>query len=59
VYIEKRKDAGVMVSVIARGQEQHAASSDWYVSSAKRQGKSDVPKLQHVQSVATPIEAHG
>lgn len=43
VHDEERNDAGVVVSVIARGQEQQDASCDWHVSSAKGQGKSDVP----------------
>lgn len=58
IYTEERNDAGVMVSVISRGQEQHDASSRWRVSSAQRLGKSDVSNFQHVQSVATPVEAH-
>ncbi len=59
VYAEGRNDAGVMVSVIARRQKQHDASSDWCVSSAKGHGKPDVSNIEHVQSVAIPVEAYG
>ncbi len=64
VYAEERNDAGVMVSVIAGGQEQHDASSDWRVSSAKRWDECDVLNCQDVQSedvqsVGIPMEAHG